>query len=1140
MNQKPATSGRRALLVAAGSASVFIGAVALIGWVLHIPALTRFGSAFNPMAANTAIGFVLDGLALIAIAGGRPRAAAVGASWSLLAGVLTLVEVGLSVDLGFDQMLVADWITQIGPPGRIAPNTAVCFILCGVALWCASRSRNSSGYAPTRIGVPGAVVLAVGGASIFGYVAGYPTYAWGAFTEMAVNTGAGFMVLGLGIVIVATLRSSWETDAAARWPAFATVCAGVAITFSFAYGFGRDVQSDTDHILELGRQFGKSFPTSEILELRKNDIFLTWVSLVVGIAGSFLLGFLFNLILTGRRRADALEAANEKLEIVIFDRKCAEERLLGSEERFRSAFRQAPHGMCLAALDGRLLQVNRTFCEMLGRSEQELLNASWPELTHPDDLAVSRAAMVRLMSGEVTCHEFEKRYVGNLGNVIWVRVKISLLRDHAGKPSHFITHAEDETRRRAAELALRQREERFRNAFEYAPFGLALAARDGRMLQVNATSCRILGYSEEELLSLRWDTLSPPDDVAVALEAMTRLERDHPEWVEYEVRYLHKSGRIVWVRVRLSHVTGSSAGWHFVSHFEDITERRRVEEAIRSSEERVRLLMDSTAEAITGVDLQGICTFANPACVRMLGFADSQDVVGTNMHDLIHHTRVDGSPYPVDECHVFRSFGSGEGSHIDDEVLWRADGTSFPAEYWSHPVIDNGRVVGSVVAFLDITKRKMAEEELVKAKELAEAANHAKSRFLANMSHEIRTPMNGVIGMARLLLDSELPPEQRRYAEVVRNSAETLKSLLDHILDLAKIEAGKATLESLDFGLRRVLEGVVEMMAIAANRKGLELTCLVAPETPCLLRGDPGRLRQILTNLVANAIKFTEGGEVSLRVKPAAGDGRTVTLEFAITDTGIGIRKDRAGALFSPFVQADESTTRKYGGTGLGLVISRHLVEMMSGQIGFESEEGKGATFRFTAVFVFFQGIQAVALPLVQEFGYTREIEDRVLAPLPIGVVACEKIVAGALQCLLAGLIVFPIAAVVPTTPVHLDVNWLVVLTLVPIACLMSGAVGLMFGTMFNPRSVPMLFGVIVIPITFLGCVYYSWQSLAPIKWLQVVTLVNPLVYMSEGFRAGLTTVPHMSLWAVYGVLIGGTVLFGYFGITGFKKRVTT
>jgi ABC-2 type transport system permease protein len=190
------------------------------------------------------------------------------------------------------------------------------------------------------------------------------------------------------------------------------------------------------------------------------------------------------------------------------------------------------------------------------------------------------------------------------------------------------------------------------------------------------------------------------------------------------------------------------------------------------------------------------------------------------------------------------------------------------------------------------------------------------------------------------------------------------------------------------------------------------------------------------------------------------------------------------------------------------------------------------------ATAIIFQGIQAVALPLVQEFGYTKEIEDRVLAPLPVSVVALEKITAGALQCLLAGLVVFPIAAIVPATAVHLKVNWLVVLTLVPLGCLMSSALGLMFGTMFDPRTVPMLFGVILIPITFLGCTYYSWEALRAIRWLQIAVLLNPLVYLSEGFRAALTPVPHMSLIAVYGVTAALTTMFGWVGIRGFTRRV--
>lgn len=187
---------------------------------------------------------------------------------------------------------------------------------------------------------------------------------------------------------------------------------------------------------------------------------------------------------------------------------------------------------------------------------------------------------------------------------------------------------------------------------------------------------------------------------------------------------------------------------------------------------------------------------------------------------------------------------------------------------------------------------------------------------------------------------------------------------------------------------------------------------------------------------------------------------------------------------------------------------------------------------------ILFQGIQSVSLPMVQEFGYTREIEDRVLAPMPVWLVAIQKAMWGALSGLISALIVFPIAAIVPATPVHLHVDWLVLLTLTPLACYTCGALGLTFGTRFDPRTVPLLFGIIVIPITFLGCVYYSWSSLEPIRWLKIVVLTNPLVYISEGFRAALTDSPTMSLWAVYGALLGFAALFTWLGITGFKRRV--
>ncbi|MQA29013.1 MAG: PAS domain S-box protein [Luteitalea sp.] len=362
---------------------------------------------------------------------------------------------------------------------------------------------------------------------------------------------------------------------------------------------------------------------------------------------------------------------------------------------------------------------------------------------------------------------------------------------------------------------------------------------------------------------------------------------------------------------------------------------------LESTEHRYRMLFERSLAGVYRCTVDGAVLDVNEACFRIFGYASREEQLAGNAAD-VWFDPADRAEF-VARIVRLRSVVNSEGRYR------RKDGTPV----WvleSVTLLDGARGESAILegTLIDITSRKQAEQEMHRAKEAAESANQAKSEFLANMSHEIRTPLNGVIGMTELLLFTELSGEQRGYAEEVLGSAKSLLTTLNDILDYSKVDAGQMQLEAIDFVLQTSIEEVAGLLAERAQSKGLEIACVIQHDLPAVVRGDPGRLRQILANLLGNSIKFTQAGEVVLRARLAGESADEVTVRFDLTDTGIGISSDDLGRLFQSFSQADGSTTRKFGGTGLGLAISKRLTELMGGEIGVESEVGKGSTFWFT------------------------------------------------------------------------------------------------------------------------------------------------------------------------------------------------
>ncbi|MBW2435352.1 MAG: PAS domain S-box protein, partial [Deltaproteobacteria bacterium] len=668
-------------------------------------------------------------------------------------------------------------------------------------------------------------------------------------------------------------------------------------------------------------------------------VILTVLGITVLLA---LISLLFAVVIE-KRASQALQKSHDELEERVEERTA---ELSKSEERFSLAVKAAGGGLWdLEPQTGKTWYSQR-FKELLGYAgdESEDVFPGWENSLHPDDHDAIVAKVKDHLDNRTPFNEVI-RLKHKSGEYRWYRTMGQALWDDGGRAYRMAGSIIDITEGKIA----REQARKLSLAIENSPASVVITAKDGTIEYVNPAFCEVTGYTAEESIGNNPRVLKSGDLPQSFYKELWDTILSGNIW-RGEFKNRKKNGAEFWESASISPIFDDDGEiTHFVAVKEDITERKAAEEALRASEEKTRLLLESVGEGIFGVGLDGKVAFTNPAANRMLGY-QAEELIGNEVHEKIHHSYVNGSAYPKNECPMYHTYADGAEHKIDDEVLWRKDGTFFPVEYTSMPIKKDGQVVGAVVTFMDITERKQMEQEILAAKRKAEDATRAKSDFLANMSHEIRTPMNAVIGMAHLALKTDLSPKQRDYLKKIQSSANALLGIINDILDFSKIEAGKMNIENVDFNLEDVMDSLANLATVKAREKEeLEVLFNVSQEVPRFLVGDPLRLGQVLINLSNNAVKFTDSGEIVVSAELLKPSEDQATLKFSVRDTGIGLTEEQAGKLFQSFSQADTSTTRKYGGTGLGLAISKKLVNLMGGDIWVESQYGQGTTFSFTA-----------------------------------------------------------------------------------------------------------------------------------------------------------------------------------------------
>ncbi|MEJ2728721.1 MAG: PAS domain S-box protein [Deltaproteobacteria bacterium] len=640
-----------------------------------------------------------------------------------------------------------------------------------------------------------------------------------------------------------------------------------------------------------------------------------------------------------------------------------QKRLEHAEERSRLLLESAGDGIFGVGRDGSVTFINPAGLAMLGYEAEEVIGQQVHALVHhtrADGTAypVEDCPMHHTLTRGTTAKiddEILWRKDGTYFPVEYSSVPIAKNGNITGSVVVF----SDITERKKAEAALKNSEQRLSQIINFLPDATFVIDNEGTVVTWNQAMEELTGVTAAEMLGKgnfeyalpfygerrsilidlvkSWDAKYESKYLSVEREGKNLIsESYHPDVGGKEV-YLHGTAALIY------DAAGAVAG--AIESLRDVTEKKKADDIIRESEERLSNILKTTNEGFWLIDADDMTLDVNEAMCEILQ-RSNEEVVGKSINEFLDDKNVK----------VIREQDqvNGEGKKALYEIsISRPDGTSVPCLVNTARLLDaDGNKIGSFGMFTDITERKHMEDELIEAKHVADEANKAKGDFLANMSHEIRTPMNAVLGMTHLALKTDLTTKQRDYLTKIQSSANSLLGIINDILDFSKIEAGKLDMESIDFNLDEVLDNLANLVTVKAQeKKDLEVLFATAQDVPRFLVGDPLRLGQILINLANNAVKFTEQGEIVVSTELLKLDERRASLKFAVSDTGIGLTREQAVRLFQSFTQADTSTTRKFGGTGLGLAISKRLVEMMNGKIWVESEPGRGSTFNFTAVF---------------------------------------------------------------------------------------------------------------------------------------------------------------------------------------------